>query len=261
MVLHSSFFPIFAHKIIIKTFVQMKYYHFLAIAALAVASCNGPKESTPQVQTKQESPAVSIDTIAFTAPEYLSPDLAMQELGGRVKSMEYTAYECDNNGQMLPEAVRDWAYIFQYDQNGKYTKAYAMSPTDKGAQVTRDEKGFAVETTRMIANAEATNYVHKYTFTQVGNIATQEDSGDGYSGKTQYSYTDDVLKSSVVDEKGDNMVYHSENTFAVIAVDAHGNWTKRFCTTLFQSGPDDGSGKYTDSETIYSIEERKIVYY
>jgi len=237
----------------------MKHYIYIALAALALISCN-KKKTTPKAE---ETPIPAVETtVDYKAPEYLSPDLAMQELGGQVRSMVFTALECDAQGN-LPEGVGfdpEQGIYFEYDTNGKFTKGYAFSGDDKGPKMIRDEKGRVVQLERMIAEMNFT-YINKFTYNDDGTLASDEVDGLEHKGKTVNTYTDGVLTSAVATGAGEGMTYTTKSTFKVIAVDAHGNWTKRLSTNVTEQGPDDGSGKVTETDTSYGLEMRQITYY
>lgn len=241
----------------------MKHYIYITLAALALVSCNNKKAKAPQEAPAgveaQPSATVAVD---YKAPEYLSPDLAMQELGGQVRSMVFTALECDPNGN-LPEGVEfdpEQAIFFEYDTNGKFTKGYAFSGEEKGPKMIRDEKGRVIQLERLIAEMNFT-YTNKFTYNDDGTLASDEVNGLEHTGKTVNTYTDGVLTSAVATGAGEGMVYKTKSDFKVIEVDGHGNWTKRLSTNVTESGPDDGTGKVTETSTSYGLEIRQITYY
>ena len=81
----------------------------IVVVALTVISCN-EKRNKKQAnnnaqQTEQSHP--TLKGVDFKAPEYLSQDLAMQDLGGRVKSMQNTFYVCNPSGLKVEDEMGD----------------------------------------------------------------------------------------------------------------------------------------------------------
>lgn len=235
----------------------------IAVTALALASCTdkkNPASKTEQGEQPAQEATVTLNGIDFKAPEYLSPDLAMQDLGGRVKTMDYTAYECNPEGYRYEDA-ETISYNFGFNEQGMLTKGFAMSETDKGVKVTRDKDGHITQTERTLAGATGIIYTHQYTYNDRGNIATEVEEAKESSTKTTNIYTDGVLTSSKVEAVAEGKKYSTTNTLTILEADAHGNWTKRLCASTIKIGPNDGSGRFDDSQMCYNIEERKIVYY
>lgn len=237
----------------------MKRVIYITIAALSLTSCLKKPAKTTTEQTS--TPSAQAEAVDFKAPEYLSADLAMQDLGGKVKSMEYTAYACDEKGEIAPnEDGNDQSLFFNFDTDGNMTKGFAFDQDDKGPKFFRNDKGQIEHTERMLPNLDFT-YVNSFVYNERGNIISEEIKGYEFSGTTTNSYTDGVLTSATAVEAGEGTVYRTTSSFTVIEVDAQGNWTKRLCKSEIESGPDDGSGKYDGHETSYGIEVRKILYY
>ncbi|MCQ2288570.1 MAG: hypothetical protein MJZ74_05675 [Muribaculaceae bacterium] len=248
----------------------MKKYLIIALAAIAFTatftSClKKPQKNTDATATEtsaEKKVKVSLTPVEYKAPTYLTKDLAMQDLGGQVKRMEYTALECDKDGNMTDDPNGEpITVLFIYDINGIMTKGYAQSEQDKGVKLVRDKAtGLISQTERMVIELDFT-YINKFEYNPDGTIAREEIIGKEFSGTTTNTYKDGVQVEATAVETGDGVTNSVHTTFTVIEVDRKGNWTKRLCTSEYKSVPDDGSAEGTDSGTAYGIECRKIEYY
>ncbi len=231
----------------------MRQYAILALAALALAACNKKPDknaSKPAVQPKS-----AIEAVPYSAPQYLSADLAMQDLGGQVKSMTYSTAMCDPNGQLISDPDNEVTIYFDYDQQGNFTRAYALTPDDKGYKITRDDKGRIKQLERHIDELNFT-YVDQFTYNDNGTLATEQAQGYDNTSKTTYNYTDGVLTSADVRDEAQGEVYTVHATYKVLSVDNHGNWVKRF-TTYCQTVTSPG----IPADTAQAMEIRAIEYY
>ena len=233
----------------------MKQYLIIALSALVLASCN--KKPQKQEQTSETAKTeTTIQEVEYKAPEFLSPDLAMQDLAGHVKSMEYTVSECDEKGQVLPS--EGMSLFFFFNEKGSITKGYVSTKEEKGPKFIRNEQGQIKQTERMIAELNFT-YINSFTYNPDGTVASEKVNGYEVSSQTTYTYDNGVLVSSIGEETGEGMTYKTRNTFKVLEVDSHGSWTKRMCTSdvtyTEQGNPNE------EKQTTYAIEERKIEYY
>lgn len=233
-----------------------KYIYLTTIATLALTSCL-KKESK---ETSQDQ-ANTIQEVEYKAPQYLSPDLAMQELGGKVKSMEYSVYNCDANGNRIDDDGSDaQALLFFFSADGTMTKGFVYEKGEMGPKLIRNDKGQIDHTERMLIEYDFT-YINSFEYNTDGTVAGEKIKAPEFSCTTKNEYKEGVLVGATAEERGEGTIYTTTSTFKVLGVDAQGNWVKRFCSSTIQSGPDDGSGTITETGTTHNIETRKIIYY
>lgn len=234
-----------------------KYFYLSIIAALPLCSCL----KKPSNETTSQKQVTTIQEVDYKAPNYLSADLAMQELGGKVKSMEYRVYNCDANGNRIDDAdSEEQAIMFFFSADGFMTKGFVYDKGEMGPKLIRNDKGQIDHTERMLIEYNFT-YINSFEYNSDGTVAGEKIKAPEFECTTTNEYKDGVLVSATARESGEGMVYNTTSTFKVVGVDAHGNWVKRFCTSTVKMGPDDGSGTVTETETNHNIETRKIVYY
>ncbi|MCQ2288569.1 MAG: hypothetical protein MJZ74_05670 [Muribaculaceae bacterium] len=236
----------------------MKRFLFISLTALALNACTLSSGDGSQADT-----APNVAQADYDAPKYLSKDLAMQDLGGQVKSMALTEYDGDQDGNIVKDSEMDdveATQYFDFDANGTMTRGFAFGTEDKGVTFVRNAAGEIERTEANFADIGFTK-VNTYTYNEDGTVATLKISGYEFEGTYNYTYKDGTLTAASITEAGEGTVYNISNTYKIMETDGHGNWTKRFSTNEVKSMPDDGSGNIQGTETIYRIEVRNIEYY
>lgn len=235
----------------------MKKSLFIAVAALALVSCGGGSSSSEQEKAKQNEPLE-------LAEKFQSADLAMQELQGKVKKMEFYTYTCDENGHNAEAEAPDYEHIslyFFFDEKGVMTKGYTYDETNVGPKLIRNAQG-QIERYEHYFSDVKYMFVDKFTYNASGTIATEEVNGYESTSKTVFTYDEDNnLISSKAEQSGEGSVIVSETTYKILEKDDHGNWTRRLNTNRFKEAADDGKGTFSDTVTEYLLEVRNIVYY
>lgn len=231
----------------------MKKSLLIAAAGLLLASCNGGSDTT----TEQQS------TVVFN-PQYKSADLAMQELKGQVKEVQYYNYECDEDGKN-PEAedpnYEHMIMYFFFDENGTMTKGYAYNKDAPGPKLVRNEKGQIEHFEEYFKQMDFT-FVDKFTYNENGNIDVDEVLGYEGHTKTTFKYDENcTLTSSETTQSGEGVMIVSSSTYTVVDTDAQGNWTRRLMKMISKEGHFRGEQKIAPSTTSYTVEVRKIIYY
>ena len=233
----------------------------IVVVALTVISCN-EKRNKKQAnnnaqQTEQSHP--TLKGVDFKAPEYLSQDLAMQDLGGRVKSMQNTFYVCNPSGLKVEDEMGDEVSLFEFDPQGVMTKGFASTdPKEAQPKLVRNQEG-QIEHIEESDPYSGRTIMNSFTFNPNGTISTLSTNGEDFNCDTRYLYTDGVLSKMLSSERGE-VCFDEESVYTVIETDSHGNWTKRFLqinTTFINMA----TGQPEKFETSYGMEERYIVYY
>lgn len=152
------------------------------------------------------------------AGEYLSADLQMRELTGKVKTLRWYDKETESDSR-----------TYGFSQKGQWTTFNGASLSQAFTKVERDAKG-RVKSTCEGDNDQIT--LIEYTYNSAGFVAQQNvDYGmDGYSKETFSYNSQGVLTTSRIVE---NMGYDAADepavtfTYTILERDNQGNWTRR----------------------------------
>lgn len=235
----------------------MKKFLLIALAVITLASCNKKPEKADA--SAQAAPTADntfvMKQVNYAAPKYRSADLAMQELGGRVKTMDYTAVACTISGDTVffDNPGEGESIHFEFGENGQMTRGFMFEGEEKGPELKRNSKGQIERTERLLPEMNYT-YVNSFVYNDASNIASEEVQGLNFGGKTINHYNDGVLTSADAEQHGEGIAYTTHSTFKVVDVDNQGNWIKRLCISETKSN----TGEVTNES---GIELRKIVYY
>lgn len=228
----------------------MKKLLLIATAALILASCKGGSETATEQEAKVQ-----------VSKEYNSADLAMQELKGQVKSMEYYTYECNEQGEN-PEAeapgYEHMKFYFNFDEKGTMTNGYAYNKDVPGPKLVRGESGQIAQIEEYFKEMNFT-FVNKFSYNENGNIKSDEVLGYEATSKTTYVYNDKGdLVSSSSSQEGEGILTVTDATYEIKKTDDHGNWTRRLMKSTSKESRD---GKVMPNTNGYVMEVRDIVYY
>ncbi len=230
----------------------------VALLAASLSACNGRYNKNKENENDGKS-FTHVKEVPFKAPDYLSKDLAMQDLGGQVKTMVYSVCTCDEYGNIIKEDASDYTLYFAYDVNGTMTKGFAQDKDDKGVKLVRGKDG-TIERVEYLFVAQNMTYSNVYQYNPNGTIDKEHVDGTLIDGETRNVYQDNVLKEAYATTSGEGVTEDVHTTFMVIEVDKHGNWTKRFCYSASQYTDEQAPGEVNRADN-YAIESRVITYY
>lgn len=241
----------------------MKKFIFPFFAALMLCSCGyfsgkrGGECDSDSVATcgePEECEEVS---------DYLHPDTQMFELFGNVKSMKLTKYyEVSPVG-----AIKDMdnSYVdkkLYFNRNGEFdTYNSDFSWRLPNPQFDRNGKEQITKVTWFVEDYGC-DMSDIYEYDKRGMVKRCEAGGMESSGTMTFKYDERTnLVSAQDNSAGEGYVFRTDITYTILETDAHLNWIKRLVKYDQQTGEDDGSGKFTESETYYEVEVRDIEYY
>lgn len=239
--------------------------NMFAIVGCALMMACGQKSDSAQGNadsTKVDAPAAeAVEEKVEEKSVYLSPDLALNDLKGKVSKCIYKSTDCHENGK-----VDDGSYwqtevkVFDVD--------YMLQPNAKEAdwrlndpRLKRNDKGQIVTVSWFVSDFGC-DISEEYTYNENGTLKTKKNNGIENAEEIVYTYkADGSLEKSVSKAAGEGMIYRTTSTYRVLESDENGNWTRRMQTQLCEDGPDNGSGVYENSAKLYLIETREISYY
>lgn len=247
-------------------------YVALAASLLFVSSCgskqDGAKDDSKQSVEQKDganegSDAETVEDgveASGEVEEYLSPDLRLDDLKGNVAKCLYKKTSCDKDGNVVNDSY--WTkYVKVYDVDNflnvqaDETDWRLLNPT-----LERNEKEQIVKVSWYVEDYDS--YIDEsYVYNADGTLKSSKFTGIESVDETKFTYENGLLVKSVNDGAGEGSVFRSTTSYKILDTDSNGNWTRRLLTTQFQSGPDDGSGVYTESYVDYEIEVREIKYY
>lgn len=192
-------------------------------------------------------------------PQAAMNDLRCWQLHGKVKSStityqsddgpRYTTLKFNAKGQMT-NAANNWVKtIYTYYTDKKYKKGdvVVLISYGKNKRVDMDDYGERFTTT--------------YEFNANGQLIEKSDNHDFMNDNTKYYYKskDSKLPYKKVNSGGDaSGSWNATYTYKYLAIDVHGNWTKRevTCVSAYEEY-NVSSSKNTETYT----ETQKLIYY
>ncbi len=236
-----------------------------AIVGCALLMACGQKSDSAQANadsTKVDAPVSEVvEEKVEEKSAYLSPDLALNDLKGKVSKCIYKSTNCRENGSVDNDSYWETEVkVFDVD--------YMLLPNAKEAEwrlndprLKRNDKGQIVSVSWFVSDFGC-DISEEYTYNENGTLKTKKNNGIESADETVYSYkADGSLEKSVCKSAGEGMIYRTTSTYRILESDENGNWTRRMQTQLCEDGPDNGSGVYENSAELYLIETREISYY
>ena len=240
-----------------------------AMTALAVSllACTGGKtpgstnDSGDSARVSQQAPGEVPDGGQEEDGRYLSPDLMMDELQGRVKMCTLKQASCNQDGEVDKTAY--WMETTKvYGQDGFLAlQDKAMNWRLSDPKIERNDKQQVTKVSWYISDYN-TDVQEVYTYYDNGMVKSCKSLGIENEDETQYFYdADRMLQKTLSHGAGEGTIFRTTTTYTILDTDEQGNWTRRILKQTIEDGPDDGRGSYENSIDEYSIQLRDIVYW
>lgn len=240
-----------------------------ALSLLCIASCNnnpvkGNGENTSDSTLNDSSttlaPGEVPDEMMEGNSNFMSPDTKLNDLHGLVNKCSYRRAECDENGK--PNIDYYWyTEVKVFDRDGFLDlKAKELDWRLNDPKVERNDQQ-QITKVKWYVSDFGCDIFEAYAYDSHGMLASTHSGGIENDEHITYKYKGDTLVSSESKGAAEGSAYRTTTTYTILETDDNGNWTRRISKQLYESGPDDGSGKYDESITSYNIEERTITYY
>lgn len=209
-------------------------------------------QSDAKPQTTTQQPAKK------TLP-FLTQDLRMYNLFGKVKTFKTIETITDANQKPQEEPSEDW-FTLEYDTNGHFVKT--VSNWAEKSNIKSQDGDKITKTETPIAEFGDMPVIVEYEYDSNDLVKTTKVQGIEGKSSTEHTYNDDgELVKELEKASGEGTVSVTEKTYTILDRDANKNWTKRFVKTTFKEGDDDGSGKFGPEETSYMLQTRTITYW
>lgn len=242
----------------------MKKLFIPAVLIFAMTCCTSKSGNT---EAASDNDSLSKDTVAVAAetPEakYLSLDLEMFGLTGKVKSVNDSYEECDANGK--PISTVSNTNKAEFDEKGMLVKGGCFFGISVGEHsVERDKAGHIVKD---LKEDDDTYEVSEFKYE--GNRIVS--SNGECQGELSISQTDTFtydkngnLEKCTTKGITDGNVFTNTSTFKYLEYDDKGNWTKAVITHVEEMTEPEIEGESepaTSHYTNYTRIVRKIEYY
>lgn len=191
----------------------------------------------------------------------VTADLLMDELTGKVKLCKTTTKSCNEQGVSEDDMI--WSSVTKvYDEEGYLdVNAEELDWRMVGPRLTRNDKKQITQVAWRVPEFEM-DVTDTYEYNADGTVKSCVSEGVESIDELKYYYDEDKhLKCRVSDGAGEGSVFRSTSEYTVLDTDEQGNWTRRLVKATYESGPDDGSGKFDETFISYELEVREIVYY
>lgn len=266
-------------------------FALVAMSLSVMLSCGSKATGNDDAQTDDESE----ETVNY------SPDLAMNELKGSVKScrvFNYHAVKRDSDIVVADKKLKreytlsfskkgvitcDEYYIYTYDSDGSLKMAKSVDMPQTFGTIKRNKKGEIVSIKNKNELDEMGNWDRKIKWNANGQIDSISTAYWEWDVKESFKYDDKgfVAQSGCFydgDDGEDVDIDAAENSsYDYVAVDEQGNWTERRVITDWKRWQTvdvpqmDAKGNPTgdsiekktliNSEIVYAIQKREIAYY
>ncbi len=249
----------------------MKTKHYLPIVLLSaiLTACSGNNSKTTdnanseaqadaKQQTSAEQPAAQQP--AKKTPPFLTQDLRMHNLFGKVKNVKTTETDTDADQKPLGDPTEDW-FKLEYDADGHFVNN--VSENAQKGNIKQKDGDKIIRTETPIEDFGGIPVIVEYTYDADGLVKTKNIQGIESKSTVEYTYNDDgeLVKESVKGS-GEGSIFEDETTYTILERDANKNWTKRFAKKSFKEGPDDGSGKLEPyGDPSFQLQTRTINYW
>ncbi len=233
-----------------------------AIAGCAFLMACGKKSEQSSTNTDSLKVEASATDDAEDKNAYLSPDLALNDLKGKVSKVTLKQTGCNPEGKVMTDDSY-WATtvkVFDVDNfllpDAKETDWRLPNP-----RIKRNDKDQIVSVNWLVEDFDC-DVSEEYTYNEDGTLKSMKMIGIESCDETTYTYNaDGSLQKSVSLGAGEGTIYRTTTIYRILETDAQGNWTRRLQSQTCEDGPDNGSGEYIGSMEDYILEVREISYY
>ena len=240
----------------------MKTKHTFAIVmtAIALSACTG-STTTNNTETTQQPQQTTIQTtiVEQNAPSFLTQDLRMHNLFGKVKNFTTMVSDADAQRNPIGTPYEDFLKL-EYDADGHFVNK--VSEVANKNQIVERDGDKIIRTETPIEEFDGFPCKIHYTYNSNGFVTKMHCEGAEAISDWTYEYnTDGELIKARVSEAGEGMIAETEITYTILERDAQKNWTKRFIEYKTKQGEDDGSGNLEQDEPRYELDTRSINYW
>lgn len=237
---------------------------FIPMIALALFACGNKtdkntavNDSAKNVQTTEQEGEEELEGNL----NYMGYDAMTFEVFGHVKTLKHEVYEQDIDAKGNIPAGTDARLIkrLAFDNEGNLDTKNIDWRLDN-PKFTRNEDGQIIKVEWYMPDYD-TNISDEFEYER-GMIKKNTSTGIESATELVYTYDNETnLVSSVENASSEGTIFQINATYTILEKDNFNNWTRRLVKYEEKSGPDDGSGKFTDSFTYYNVEVRTITYW
>lgn len=248
----------------------MKKRHYLPIVLLSaiLTACGGntPKatatqdDAKPTTQDNAKTQTTTEQKPAKKQLSFLTQDLRMHNLFGKVKDIKTVNTDTDADQKPLGDPMEDW-FKLEYDADGHFVKN--VSENAQKGDVKQKDGDKIIRTETPIEDFGGIPVIVEYTYDADGLVKTKNVQGIESKSSVEYTYNaDGELVKEIEKGSGEGSIFEDETTYTILERDSNKNWTKRFAKKTFKEGPDDGSGKLEPyGDPSYQLQTRTINYW
>ncbi len=241
----------------------MKKFMFMLVVVGTFASCS--KKSDANESGKDSAQVEATVTESKVQASFASPDLALYNLNGLVKSVNGSYCIADKDGKEEEGQFMDYSVTF--DKDGVLQTDDVRNYNIKTSQSERDAEGRLTKIHHEPDEEFGGETTYEFSYKD-GRLASFLNSWMGEIGggsTATYTYDEEGNLIKVVSEGGsDGISFTYTSTYTIKEKDAKGNWTKRliyYDEEEIQEESDDAVGVKPTISQYYRMETRKIEYF
>lgn len=237
----------------------MKKFMFMLLAASTLASCS--KKSEANESGKDSAKVEAATTEAKAEVSFASPDLALYNLNGLVKSVSGSYCNSDKDGKETEGQFMEYSIAF--DKDGVLQTDDVRNYNIKTSQSERDAEGRLTKIHHEPDEDFGADTSYEFGYKEGRLVSSLNEWMGEISGGSSATYTYDEEGNVVkVVTKGDSdgISFTYTYTYTIKEKDAKGNWTKRLVYYEEEESSGDAGEKLSVSQ-YYRMETRKIQYF
>ena len=222
-----------------------------------ISACGG--SNTNNSQSSSNNNAKPQTAAEQQQPSFLTQDLRMYNLFGKVKTFKTIKTVTDADQKPQGEPSEDW-FTLEYDSDGHFVKDVSTWAGKSNIKSVDGEKITRTETP--IEDFGGIPVIVEYTYDTDGLVKTAKVQGIEGKSSTEYTYNaEGELVKEIETSSGEGMVSIKEMTYTIIDRDTNKNWTKRFVKTTIKEGDDDGTDEFGSETPSFELQTRTITYW
>ena len=254
-------------EIISNLVIMKKTIFFSAFAALALFSCGGASTQQNQIVASQTTSQQVSTPKPKKTEQFLTQDLRMHNLFGKVKTFKTVITDCDANQKPLnpSEEPYDDYFSLQYDADGHFTGDITdMAINVSGVKKREGDK--IIEASSPIEDFPGMEISGVWTYNDDNLVQKYVAKGVESAAEYEYSYNDDCeLLQTLERSSAEGQNYKIKISYQILKRDEQGNWTERFATFETETAGWDSNkqdyGEFQKEDTRYELQKRTITYY
>lgn len=250
----------------------MRKIVFMLLAVGIFASCTKKSEANESGKDSAATVEVASQDAGAEAkalPSFASPDLALYNLRGSVKSISGSFCESDKNGKEIPESFL--GYSITFDKDGVLQLDDERYYNIKTSQSERDAKGYLTKIHHEPDESYGGEVTYEFVYKDDRLVSSSDEWLGEISGGSDATYTYDGkgnLIKTVREGGSDGIKFTYTTTFTIKEKDDKGNWTKRHVSyeeVEIEDEYDEKTGDVKEGKPSknlhYRMESRKIQYF